>query len=391
MDAYKGVDYMKFDTLLDEEERMIRDSARQWVEERVIPDIDTHFMNETFPKELISEMGEMGFLGTTLKGYGCLGASSVVYGLIMQELERGDSGLRSFASVQGALCMYPIYAWGSDEDKERYLPSMATGETIGCFGLTEPDFGSNPGGMITRAEDKGDHWVLNGAKMWITNGCIADIAIVWAKVKDKIMGFLVPTDTPGFSTVTQKKKFSLKASITSELVLEDVKVPKSALLPGTEDLGIKGPLSCLTQARYGIAWGAIGAGMACYDAALQYGKERIQWGKPIAGFQLYQRKLAEMITEITKAQFMNLQLGRLKDAGEMHPTHVSMAKRNACYWALEIAREARDMLGANGITHEYIVGRHMMNLESVKTYEGTHDIHSLIIGHRVTGIAAYEG
>ncbi|MEE9392935.1 MAG: acyl-CoA dehydrogenase family protein [Planctomycetota bacterium] len=391
MEPYKAPDFMKLDTLLSEEERMMRDTTRQWVSDRVAPVIEGHFREGTFPDELIPEMADMGFFGTTLKGYGCLGANSVAYGLVMQELERGDSGLRSFASVQGALCMYPIYAWGSDEQKDEWLPSMAEGKAIGCFGLTEPDFGSHAAGMITRAEDKGDHWRLNGAKMWITNGSIAQVAIVWAKVQGKVMGFLVPADTPGFSTVLQKNKFSLRASVTSELILQDVKLPKSALLPGTEDIDMKGPLSCLTQARFGIAWGVVGAGMACYDAALQYGKARVQFGRPIAGFQLYQRKLAEMITEITKAQLMNLQLGRLKDSGEMHPSMVSMAKRNACYWALEIAREARDMLGANGITDEYVVGRHMCNIESVKTYEGTHDIHTLIIGHKVTGLPAYEG
>ncbi len=390
MDAFPGVDYMELDTLLTEEERMIRDTAREWVTSRVIPLIEEHHDNGTFPMELVSEMAELGFFGANIEGYGCAGLGAVAYGLIMQELERGDSGLRSFASVQGGLCMYPIHAFGSEEQKDKWLPAMADGSKIGCFGLTEPDFGSHAAGLITRAEDKGDHYLLNGAKMWITNGCIADVAIVWAKLDGRVMGFLVEKGTPGFSTERQTRKFSLRASVTSELIFQDCKIPKENLLPKTEDINMKGPLSCLTQARFGIAWGAIGAGMACYDAALQYGASRIQFGKPLNGFQLYQKKLAEMITEITKAQFLNLQLGRLKESGKLHPSHVSMAKRNACFVSLEIAREARDMLGANGITSEYVVGRHMCNLESVKTYEGTHDIHTLIIGQRVTKLNAFE-
>ncbi len=391
MEPYQGVDYMDLDSLLTEEERMIRDTTREWVSARVIPIIEEHYRAGTFPDELIPEMAEMGLLGANLDGYGCAGLGAVAYGLIMQELERGDSGLRSFVSVQGALCMWPIHTYGSEEQKQKWLPGMADGTKIGCFGLTEPDYGSNPTGMITRAEDKGDHYLLNGAKMWITNGCVADVAIVWAKLDGRVMGFLVEKGTPGFSTRRQGHKMSLRASVTSELILQDVKIPKENLLPGTESIHMKGPLSCLTQARYGIAWGAIGAGMACYDEALSYGKDRIQFGRPIAQFQLFQRKLAEMISEITKGFLLNLQVGRLKEQGKAHPSHVSMAKRNGCYWGLWIAREARDMLGANGITDEYVVMRHMCNLESVKTYEGTHDIHTLIIGHRVTGLPAFEG
>ena len=327
MEPFEGVDYMNADALLTEEERMIRDTTREWVSNRVTPIIEGHFEAGTFPHHLIAEMGELGFLGASLEGYGCAGLGAVAYGLIMQELERGDSGVRSFASVQGALVMWPIHTWGSEEQKEKWLPGMAAGEKIGCFGLTEPDFGSNAAGMITKAEDKGDHYLLNGAKMWITNGSVADVALVWAKLDGRVMGFLVEKGTPGFEAPMQERKFSLKASITSELILQDVKIPKENLLPGTENINMKGPLSCLTQARYGIAWGAIGAGMACYDAALKYGKSRIQFGKPIAGFQLYQRKLAEMVTEITKGQLLNLQLGRQKEAGTMHPTQVSMAKR----------------------------------------------------------------
>ena len=391
MDPFPGVDYMATDTLLTEEEIMIRDTAREWVEENVIPIIEDHYRDGTFPAELIPQMAEMGFLGANLDGYGCTKLSAVGYGLIQQELERGDSGLRSFVSVQSALCMWPIYAYGSDAQKDQWLPEMSAGRKIGCFGLTEPDFGSHAAGMITRAEDKGDHYLLNGAKMWITNGCVADIAIVWAKLGGKVMGFLVEKGTPGFSTKLQDRKWSLKASVTSELILQDVKIPKENLLPGTEDIDMKGPLSCLTQARYGIAFGAMGAAMACYDAALQYGKSRIQFGRPIAGFQLYQKKLADMVTEISKGQLLAIQLGHLKDAGKMRPAHVSMAKRNNCEWALRIARIAREMLGANGITDEYVVGRHMCNIESVYTYEGTHDIHTLIIAHKVSGIPAYEG
>ena len=390
MEAYSGVDFMLTDSLLTEEERMVRDAAREFVERKVIPIIEQHHREGRFPTMLIPELAELGFLGANIDGYECAGLGPVAYGLIMQELERGDSGLRSFVSVQGGLCMYPIFAFGSDEQKNKWLPEMAHGRKIGCFGLTEPDFGSHAAGMITRAEDKGTHFVLNGAKMWITNGCIADVAIVWAKLDGRVQAFLVEKGTPGYSTRRQERKFSLKASVTSELIFQDCKIPKENRLPKTVDIDMKGPLSCLSQARYGIAWGALGAGMACYDAALKYGKERIQFGKPIAGFQLYQRKLAEMITELTKGQLLCIQVGRLKEQGKVHPSHVSMAKRNSCYVSLEIAREARDMLGANGITDEYVVGRHMCNLESVKTYEGTHDIHTLIIGQRVTGLSAFE-
>jgi glutaryl-CoA dehydrogenase len=390
MEPYTGVDYMLTDSLLTDEERMVRDTAREFVERKVIPIIETHHREGTFPEHLIPELAELGFLGANLHGYECAGLGPVAYGLIMQELERGDSGLRSFVSVQGGLCMYPIYAFGSDEQKDKWLPAMAKGEKIGCFGLTEPDFGSHAEGMITRAEDKGTHFVLNGAKMWITNGCIADVAIVWAKLAGRVQGFLVEKGTPGYTTRRQTRKFSLKASITSELILSDVKIPKENRLPGTADAHMKGPLSCLTQARYGIAFGALGAGMACYDTALKYGLSRIQFGKPIASFQLYQKKLAEMISEITKGQLLCIHIGRLKEQGKAHPSQVSMAKRNSCEVALDIAREARDMLGANGITDEYCVGRHMCNIESVKTYEGTHDIHTLIIGQRVTGLSAFE-
>jgi glutaryl-CoA dehydrogenase len=336
-------------------------------------------------------MGELGFFGATLKGYGCAEMNNVEYGLIMQELERGDSGVRSFVSVQSALCMYPIYEFGSEEQKQKYLPGMATGEILGCFGLTEPQFGSNPGGMLTTAKKDGDGYILNGEKMWITSGTIADIAIIWAKVKDednKIRGFIVDCKTPGFSAFDVHGKWSLRASVTSGLSMQDVKVPASALLPKSG--GLKSPLMCLNQARYGIAWGGIGAAMSCYDTALQYSKERKQFrNQPIASHQLVQEKLAWMINEITKGQLLVLQVGRLKDAGKSQHYHISMAKRNNIWMALECARMARDILGANGIADDYPIMRHMMNLESVKTYEGTHDIHTLIIGAQVTGIDAF--
>lgn len=367
---------------------MIRDTVREFVSDEVMPTIDQHFEAGTFPTDLIPKIGELGLLGANLEGYGCAGLGPVAYGLIMQELERGDSGIRSFVSVQGALVMWPIYTYGTEEQKEKWLPGMAKGEKIGCFGLTEPDFGSNPGGMITRAEDRGDHYEISGAKMWITNGNVADVALVWAKLDGVIRGFLVETDRPGFTAREQKGKFSLRASVTSELVLEGVKIPKENILPGVQ--GLKGPLSCLTQARGGIAWGAIGAAMACYDEALEYSKTRVQFGRPIGGFQLVQQKLVYMVTEITKAQLLALQLGRLKEKGEANFNQVSMAKRNNVYIALEIARLARDVLGANGVTHEYQSGRHMCNLESVKTYEGTHDIHTLILGQAITGLSAIE-
>jgi glutaryl-CoA dehydrogenase len=393
MASFKGVDYFDLDSLLSEEERMIRDTVRGWVDDNLMPVIEEAYIERRFPRELIPQMAELGVYGANLpEEYGCAGLNNVAYGLIMQELERGDSGIRSFASVQGALCMYPIYAFGSEEQKQKYLPDMARGEVIGCFGLTEPDFGSNPGGMITRAQKTSDGWVINGAKMWITNGSTADIAIIWAKTGDlddtsSIRGFIVPTDTAGFSARDQKGKLSLLASDTSELVLQDVRVPDAALLP--ESGGLKSPLMCLTQARYGIAWGAVGAAMACYDEALRYAKERVQFDGPIAGKQIQRVRLAEMLTEITKAQLLSLQLGRLKDAGRMRPQQVSLAKRNNVHIASEIAREARRILGGNGILVEYQAMRHMANLESVYTYEGTHDIHGLVLGQDITGIAAY--
>jgi len=393
MARFQGVDYFDLDSLLSEEERMIRDTVREWVDDNLLPVIEEAYIERRFPKELVPQMAELGMFGANLpEEYGCAGLNNVAYGLIMQELERGDSGVRSFASVQGALCMYPIYAFGSEEQKREYLPAMARGEVIGCFGLTEPDFGSNPGGMITRAQKTGDGWVLNGAKMWITNGSTADIAIIWAKTGDlddvpSIRGFVVPTDTPGFTARDQKGKLSLLASDTSELALQDVRVPDSALLP--ESGGLKSPLMCLTQARYGIAWGAVGAAMACYDEAVRYAGERVQFDGPIAGKQIQQVRLAEMLTEITKAQLLSLQLGRLKDGGTMRPQQVSLAKRNNVHIAAEIAREARRLLGGNGILVEYSAMRHMANLESVYTYEGTHDVHGLILGQDITGIAAY--
>ena len=393
MAKFKGIDYFDVDSLLTEEERMIRDTVREWVDDNLLPIIEDAYIGRYFPKELIPQMGELGMHGANLpEEYGCAGLNNVAYGLIMQELERGDSGIRSFASVQGALCMYPIYAFGSEEQKRKYLPAMAKGEIIGCFGLTEPDYGSNPGGMITTARKDGDGWVLNGAKMWITNGSMADIAIIWAKTGDlddpkSIRGFIVPTDTPGFSARDQKGKLSLLASDTSELVLEDVRVGPEALLP--ESSGLKSPLMCLTQARYGIAWGAVGAAMACFDEALSYAKERVMFDGPIAGKQIQQVRLADMLTGITQAQLLNVQLGRLKDQGKLRPQQVSLAKRANVNMACEVAREARRLLGANGILVEYAAMRHMANLESVYTYEGTHDIHSLILGQDLTGIAAY--
>jgi glutaryl-CoA dehydrogenase len=394
MAKFQGVDYFDTDSLLSEEERMIRDTVREWVDDELMPVIEHAYIERRFPKELIGGMAELGMFGANLpEEYGCAGLNNVAYGLIMQELERGDSGVRSFASVQGALCMYPIYAFGNEEQKQKYLPKMATGEIIGCFGLTEPDFGSNPGGMITRATKTADGWVINGAKMWITNGSSAQIAIIWAKTGDMddtkaIRGFIVPTDTPGFTARDQKGKLSLLASDTSELALQDVRVGEDALLP--ESGGLKSPLMCLTQARYGIAWGGVGAAMACYDEALSYSKERVQFGeKPIAATQIQQIRLAEMLTEITKAQLLCVQLGRLKDQGKLRPQQVSLAKRNNVHIAAEVAREARRLLGANGILVEYSAMRHMANLESVYTYEGTHDIHGLILGQDVTGYAAY--
>ena len=388
---FKGVDFIGFDTLLSEDERLVRDTARQFIEDNLIPIIEECNREGRFPKELIRPMGELGFYGATIQGYGCAGMNNVEYGLVMQETERGDSGVRSFVSVQSALCMYPIYAFGSDEQKNEWLPQMATGEKLGCFGLTEPDFGSNPGGMRTRAKKDGGDYILNGEKMWITSGTLADVAIIWAKFDDeddRIRGFLVDTKLPGFSAYDVHGKWSLRASVTSGLSMQDVRVPASALLPGSS--GLKSPLMCLNQARYGISWGALGAAMSCYDTALQYSLLRKQFrDEPIASHQLIQEELAWMISEITKAQLLSLQVGRMKDAKMADHQHISMAKRNNVWMALECARKSRDILGANGITDDYPVMRHMLNLESVKTYEGTHNMHTLIIGQSITGIPAY--
>jgi glutaryl-CoA dehydrogenase len=386
--AYQSPDFMHLDDFhFSEEERMVRDSVREWVTGEFLPSLTEHVRQDgSFPMELVPKIAEMGMFGANLKGYGCAGMNNVSYGLLMQELERGDSGLRSFASVQGSLCMYPIHAYGSDEQKEAWLPGMAAGEKIGCFGLTEPDFGSFVTGMVTRAERKGRGWVLNGTKRWITNGSLADLAIVWANTDEGIRGFIVETDRPGFEARDIKGKFSLRASVTSELFLQDVELPETSVLPGVK--GIKGPLSCLTQARYGIAWGVMGAAMACFDEAVQYSKERVVQGGPLASKQLTQQKLAIMLTEITKAQLLSLHLGRIKDAGSLEPVMVSMAKRNNVDTALQIAREARDLLGANGIVDDYVSMRHMVNLETVRTYEGTHDIHTLILGEHITGMRA---
>jgi glutaryl-CoA dehydrogenase len=393
--AFHGVDFYDTESLLTEEERAVRDTVRRWVEDSVMPIIGEYYLEGKFPTQLIPEMAELGMLGANLPAeYGCAELSNVAYGLIMQELERGDSGLRSFASVQGALVMYPIFAFGSESQRRAWLPKLATGEAIGCFGLTEPDFGSNPGGLITTAREDGDAWVLNGAKMWITSGSMAHVAIIWAKTGDlddtkSIRGFIVPTDTKGFSAKDQKGKLSLRASDTSELVLEDVRVPKDSILP--ETTGLKNALMCLTQARYGIAWGAIGAAMACFEEAVSYGTERKMFDRPIAGFQLQQARLAEMLTEITKAQLLCVQLGRLKERNEATPFQVSLAKRNNVDMACECARETRRLLGGSGILAEYQAMRHMANLESVYTYEGTHDIHTLILGEAITGLQAYSG
>lgn len=387
-------DFYNIDSILSEEERAVRDTVRKFVDNDVLPIIGDAYIEGKFPRQLIPTMGELGLYGANLpEEYGCAGLNNVSYGLIMQELERGDSGIRSFASVQGALVMYPIFAFGSEEQKRHYLPKMATGEIVGCFGLTEPDFGSNPAGMITRAKEQADgSWIINGTKMWITNGSTAHVAVIWAKTNEdpsdkSIRGFIVPTDTPGFSATDQKGKISLRASDTSELSLVDVKVGPEALLPLSA--GLKSPLMCLTQARYGISWGALGAAMACYEEALDYAGHREMFGRPLAGFQIQQARLAEMISEITKGQLLSLHLGRLKDLGTMTPQQVSLAKRNNVDIACNIAREARRLLGANGILAEYASMRHMANLESVYTYEGTHDIHTLVLGQAVTGINAF--
>lgn len=386
---FQGVDFLQLDDALSAEERMTRDEVRRWVEEQVLPIIVPHYEAGTFPKELISPMAAMGLLGANLDPkYGCAGLNSVAYGLINQELERGDSGLRSFVSVQSGLVMWPIAEYGSEEQKNRWLPKMARGEAIGCFGLTEPDFGSNPEGMITRAAKRGSEYILNGTKMWITNGTIADVALIWAKDDQEVIrGFLVEKGTPGFRQNRVTDKFSLRASDTGELVLQDVRIPEGNRLPGTD--GIKSTLRCLNQARYGIAWGAIGAAMACYDRALTYAKERVQFTRPIAGYQLVQQKLVEMLTEITKMQLLALRLGRLKDQGRLSHVQISMGKRNNVSHALQSARVARDILGANGIMYEHQIARHLCNLESVYTYEGTHDIHTLIIGEHLTGLSAF--
>ncbi len=387
--AFAGVDFLEFDSLLSDEEKLARQTARQFVDDEILPIIEECNREGKFPTQLVPQMAELGFFGANLKGYGCAEMSNVEYGLVTQELERGDSGLRSFISVQSALVMFPIHTYGSDAQKDKWLPQLQQGKAIGCFGLTEPQFGSNAGGMLTRAVKSKDGYVLNGEKMWITNGSIANVAIVWAKCEDeKIRGFLVEKGTPGFKAWDVHGKWSLRASITSGLAMTDCKIPLDNLLPGVE--GLKGPLSCLNQARYGIGWGAIGAAMACYDTALRYAKERKQFAnKPIASHQLVQEKLVWMIAEITKAQFLALQVGRLKDSGRVHPSHISMLKMNNVWMALESARLARGILGANGIVDDYPIMRHMNNLESVYTYEGTHDIHKLIVGERITGIPAF--
>ena len=388
---FQGVDFLKLDSVFSEDELLVRKTARDFVEDNLIPIIEECFRTERFPRELVPIMGELGFYGANLEGYGCAGMSNVEYGLVMQELERGDSGFRSFVSVQSGLVMYPIYTFGSEEQKSRWLPAMATGEKLGCFGLTEPGAGSNPGGMTTTARRVGDEYILNGEKLWITSGTIADVAVVWAKMEEeeeRVQGFLVETDRPGFTSYDVHGKWSLRASHTSGLSMQDVHLPLSAAMPGAT--GLKCALMCLNQARYGIGWGAIGAAMSCYDTALQYAKTRKQFhNQPIASHQIVQEKLVWMINEISKAQLLSLQVGRMKDAGTVGHEHISMAKRNNVWMALETARMARDILGANGITDDYPIMRHMMNLESVITYEGTHDIHTLILGQKVTGIAAY--
>jgi glutaryl-CoA dehydrogenase len=390
MPAFGGVDFIDFDSLLSDEEKLARQTARKYVDDEVLPIIEQHNREGKFPMQLVPQLGDLGFFGANLTGYGCAGISNVEYGLVTQELERGDSGLRSFVSVQSALVMYPIHTYGSEAQKNKWLPLLQQGKAIGCFGLTEPQFGSNPGGMLARATRKGDSYILNGEKMWITNGSIADVAVVWAKTEDGVVrGFLVEKGTPGFKAWDVHGKWSLRASITSGLAMTDCKIAATTLLPGVQ--GLKGPLSCLNQARYGIGWGAIGAAMACYDTALRYAKQRKQFAdKPIAAHQLVQEKLVWMISEITKAQLLALQVGRLKDKGRVDHTHISLLKMNNVWMALETARKARDILGANGIVDDYCIMRHMNNLESVITYEGTHDIHKLIIGEKITGIAAFQ-
>ncbi len=387
--AYRGVDYLLIDTLFSEEELLVRRTARQFVEERILPVIRQCFRDGRFPRELVPEMAELGFLGANLEGYGCAGMTNVEYGLIMQELERGDSGIRSFVSVQGALVMYPIHSFGSAEQKERWLPRLQSGEAIGCFGLTEPGFGSNPAGMITTARRDGGHWVLNGEKTWITNGSMSDVAIVWARTPEGIQGFLIETGTPGYTISEIHGKLSMRASVTSSLAFSDSRIPDANRLPGAR--GLKSALACLTQARFGIGWGVLGAAMDCYETAREYSVMRKQFDdRPIASHQLVQEKLAWMITEITKGQLLAVHAGRLKDFGRLEPAHVSMLKRNNVAMALECSRLSRDLLGANGIMDEYPIMRHLCNLETVKTYEGTDHIHALVIGERVTGVAAYR-
>ncbi len=388
MGKFRGVDYYEIEEMLTEQERMVRDTARAFVDDEVLPVIRAHHRTGTFPTALIPKMGTLGFFGANLKGYGCAGISNVAYGLIMQELERGDSSIRSCASVQGALVMYPIHALGSEAQREQWIPKLASGEVVGCFGLTEPDHGSDPEGMTTKAVRVRDGFLLNGAKMWITNGGLADVAVVWGKLDGEVCGFLVEKGAPGFRAQEIEGKFSMRASVTSELVFEDCLVPETNFLPQAR--GLKTALMCLNQARYGIAWGAVGAAMACYDTALGYARSRIQFGRPIASFQLVQEKLVMMLTDITAAQLLCLRLGRLKDAGRLKTAQVSLAKRNNVARALDIARMARDILGAAGIVDEHPVIRHLLNLETVKTYEGTHDIHTLILGRDITGLSAFE-
>ena len=394
MARFEGIDFYDIDALLSEEERMVRDTIRSWVEDRLMPIIGDAYIGRRFPREIIPELAELGVLGANLpEEYGCAALNNVAYGLIMQELERGDSGVRSFASVQGALVMYPIYAFGSEEHRREWLPKLASGEAIGCFGLTEPDYGSNPAGMITTAKQTADGWLLNGAKMWITNGSMADVAVVWAQTRELgdvkgIRGFVVPTDTPGFSAKDQKGKLSLLASDTSELVFQDVELPAEAVLPESTG-GLKHPLMCLTQARFGIAWGAVGAAMACLHEAVSYSKERVMFDTPLGQKQIQQVRLADMLTNVTQGQLLCYRLGRMKDDGTMTPQQVSLAKRANVDMATNVAREARRLLGGNGILVEYHSMRHMANLESVYTYEGTHDIHSLILGQALTGLSAF--
>jgi glutaryl-CoA dehydrogenase len=392
---FSGVDFYDVDSLLSEDERAVRDTVREWVDEQMLPVIRECYVDQRFPREFIPQMAELSVFGANMPArHGCAGLNNVAYGLLMQELERGDSGIRSFASVQSSLVMYPILEFGDDAQRDRWLPRMAKGEAIGCFGLTEPDFGSDPGGMTTRAVRDGNDWILNGTKMWITNGSMADVAVIWAKTgalddARSVRGFIVETDRDGYVTKDQKGKLSLLASDTSEISLQDVRVPAENMLPGSA--GLRSPLMCLNQARYGIAWGAVGAAMACYHEALSYGGTRVQFGRPITGFQIQQVRLVEMLTEITKAQLLCVQLGRLKDRGDARHTQISLAKRNNVSMACDIAREARRLLGANGILVEYSAMRHMANLESVYTYEGTHDIHGLIVGEEITGLNAIDG